>query len=183
MMTPRRQGGRRWGMIIFALFLLAAPGQTLADAAEVHGRVQWIYDGDTIRVSGIGTVRLIGIDTPERKPSERDRYFIRMGVDPGRLRTIAEDSLRYNIRTAKGRNVRLAFDADRKDRHGRTLAYVYLPDGRMLNRLLIEEGYAVVYRRFDFMYKNDFITAEEEARQRGVGLWQGDRGMRTPGQN
>ncbi len=37
----------------------------------------------------------------------------------------------------------LEYDTQQHDRHGRTLAYVYLPDGRMLNELIIAAGYAV----------------------------------------
>ncbi|MEJ2700672.1 MAG: thermonuclease family protein, partial [Desulfuromonadales bacterium] len=63
-------------------------------------------------------------------------------------------------------------DHDERDRYGRLLAYVVLPDGRMLNRLLLEKGYAAVYRRFDFRLKQDFLRAEADARRRQVGLWQ-----------
>jgi micrococcal nuclease len=48
---------------------------------------------------------------------------------------------------------------------------VYLLDGRLLNRLLVEQGLAVVYRRFAFRMKEEFLIAESEARQSGVGLW------------
>ncbi len=42
-----------------------AAGGTAVQAGE-SGRVTTIVDGDTIDVSGVGRVRLIGIDTPER---------------------------------------------------------------------------------------------------------------------
>jgi micrococcal nuclease len=69
--------------------------------------------------------------------------------------------------------VTLTFDHERHDRYGRTLAYVTLADGRLLNRLLLEEGHAIVYRRFDFRLKNDFLAAEERARGKGAGMWRG----------
>ena len=62
-------------------------------------------------------------------------------------------------------------DKPQRDRHGRLLAYVYLPDGRLLNRILIEQGLAVVYRRFEFTMKEDFLVAEKQARQNEAGLW------------
>ena len=34
------------------------------------------------------------------------------------------------------------------DAYGRTLAYVYLPDGRCLNEIMIAEGFAKPYNRF-----------------------------------
>lgn len=150
------------------LFLWLVP----VSAATVTGQASWIYDGDTLKIEGIGKVRLIGIDAPEREASSRDRYYSeRYQISPEHLRITAKQSLDYNIRHVKGKNVRLAFDIQRQDKYGRTLAYVYLPDGALLNRLLIEHGLATVYRRYDFRLKKNFLAAEEKARQAGVGLW------------
>lgn len=157
---------------LFALFLTQAPGCAEADQQAPSGTVSWIYDGDTLKVEGIGKVRLIGLDTPEKDASKRDNYLQRQGVSSTTLRHISTEALRFNIAEVKGKRVRLEFDGDRKDRHGRTLAYVYLPDGTLLNRLLIEKGYAVVYRRFDFALKDEFLQAETDARERRTGVWQ-----------
>ncbi len=37
---------------------------------------------------------------------------------------------------------------DSSDIYGRTLAYVYLPDGRCVNEIMVAEGYAKPYSRF-----------------------------------
>jgi micrococcal nuclease len=95
-----------------------------------------------------------------------------MGVTPGRLRQVAEAALQFTIRSSKGQTVRLTFDKERRDDYGRLLAYVHLPDGRLLNRLLLEKGYAGVYRRADFRLKEDFLAAEAAAREGKRGLWQ-----------
>jgi micrococcal nuclease len=153
----------------FLLLLLWTP--QLCIATET-GKVSWIYDGDTLKVDGIGKVRLIGIDTPEREDSPRDDYYQkRDSISSERLRKISRKALEFNIRQVKGKQVRLQFDRERQDKFGRTLAYIYLPDGTLLNRLLIEQGLASVYRRFDFRFKQDFLAAEEQARQAGIGLW------------
>lgn len=157
----------RWLAGLILVLLLA--GQALAGSS---GRVNWIYDGDTLRVEGIGKVRLIGIDAPEHEDSYRDRFYRRWGITPGRLRAIAAENLRFQIDTVKGQVVTLSFDRERTDKYGRTLAYVTLPDGRMLNRLLLEKGYATVFRRYDFRLKQDFLAAEEKARRAKVGLWE-----------
>ena len=156
-------------LLLFILLQLdlAAGGE----AADLRGRVKWIYDGDTIEVAGIGQVRLIGIDTPERKDGERDRFFVKLGGNGKILRRIAEEALQFNIRRVKGKEVRLEVDHEPRDTYGRLLAYVILPDGRMLNRVLLEKGYAVVYRRFDFRLKEDFLEAEAGARRGKAGLW------------
>lgn len=156
-----------------ALLLLLLLGSALgACGAETRGRVSWIHDGDTLEVEGLGRVRLLGVDTPETKDSARDRFYQdRFGIAQPRLRQTAQAALQFNIRHAKGQIVTLRFDGERRDRHGRLLAYVILPDGRNLNLLLVEEGLASVYRRFDFRLKEDFLRAEDQARQRRKGLW------------
>ena len=58
-----------------------------------------------------------------------------------------------------------------KDKYGRTLAEVILPDGRNLNQRLVMEGLAWHYRR----YSNDwhYQQLEFEARAKKKGLWSG----------
>lgn len=156
----------------FVLFIVLLLGSVLAvTAAEVRGRVSWVYDGDTVMVAGVGKVRLLGIDTPEREGSERDKSFRRAGIASGKLRYGAMKATDFLIRNAKGQVVTLTFDRDKHDRFGRTLAYVTLADGRMLNREIIREGWALVYRRFDFRQKDDFLETEAAARNAGRGLW------------
>jgi len=157
---------------VFLLFSLFCSGSAFA-GNKVDGRVSWVYDGDTIKVEGIGKVRFIGVDAPEKENGKRDRYLMRRGVSRKQLRKTAKDGLHFLIRKIKGKQVHLKFDRERKDRYGRTLAYVYLKDGTFINRLLIKKGLAVTYRRFDFREKGRFIKEEKKARKRGVGLWSG----------
>jgi len=145
-----------------------------AAAENLRGKVTWIYDGDTLKVAGVGKVRLIGIDAPEHANSDRDRFYRRWNIPPARLRKIAAAGKRFQIRTVKGRIVRLKFDRTKRDKYGRTLAYIILPGGRMLNRVLLEKGYATVFRRYGFKLKKDFLEVEAAARKAGVGLWSRD---------
>ncbi|MDO3378917.1 thermonuclease family protein [Geoalkalibacter halelectricus] len=165
--------GRAFLLRLVVLILLFLLGQALsACASETRGRVAWIFDGDTIEIEALGRVRLLGIDTPEGEDSHRDLFYQRrFGIPPEHLRKIAREALRYNIRHVKGQVVTLRFEGERRDAHGRLRAYVILPDGRNLNRLLVEEGLAAVYRRIDFSHKQDFLRAEEQARRLGKGLW------------
>lgn len=153
---------------LFGILLLPAP----STAETFSGKVKWIYDGDSIEVAGIGTVRLLGIDAPEYKSSQRDRYYLRWGIEPAALRHINRAGKTYLIETVKGKTVVLKTEKKDRDRYNRLLAYVYLPDGRLLNQHLLEKGYAVVYRRFDFDLKSEFLEAESRARSNKQGLWQ-----------
>jgi micrococcal nuclease len=154
------------------LFVLLGLTLLVSNAeADRYGTVSWVYDGDTLQIKGLGKVRLLGIDTPEKETSARDAYWNRQGIDSKQLRRIARAALQFNLAQVKGKSIRLAFDEQQQDPYGRTLAYVFLPDGTLLNRMFIEKGYACVYRRFDFKRKKEFLRAEASAREQGVGVW------------
>ncbi len=165
---------RRTLLLLFflLLFLFLAPlACTAADDRSVEGVVTRVYDGDTVELAGAGRVRLLGIDAPEFEPSDRDDFYVRRGISEPTLRRIAFEARGYVVALAQGKTVRLVFDAEKRDRFGRYLAYVILPDGRDLNLLLVEQGYAAVYRRFDFERKEQYLAAEREARRQKRGMW------------
>lgn len=152
------------------LLLLLVAGT--AAATELQGRVTWIADGDSLQVEPHGEVRLLGIDTPEHHASSRDRFYReRFNIAPARLRAVSKSARQFAIRHLKNRSVQLEPGRICRDRHGRLLAYLYLPDGRMFNRMLLEEGLAAVFRRYDFRDRDDFLSAETRARSRQRGLW------------
>jgi len=156
-------------LLFLCICLLSAP----LCAAELSGPVSWIYDGDTLQIKNIGKVRLLGIDCPEGEDSPRDRFYQHnFQIAPERLRAVARQAKRFNIEQVKGQRVRLEFDQRRVDPYGRQLVYLYLQDGRMLNRLLLEKGLASVFRRYPFRHKEDFLAAEAAARKQQLGLWQ-----------
>lgn len=163
---------RPW-LILCWLILCAGGISCTAAAADpvLQGEVTWVYDGDTLKVDGFGKVRLIGIDSPEKENSSRDNFYRRWQIPPAQLRKTARQALDFCIAEAKGQTVILTVDRVPRDRHGRLLAYVHLPDGRLLNRLLLEQGLATVYRRFDFDLKEEFLQTEQLARDRQIGLW------------
>lgn len=170
--TTRRVLLRRIATGLLALCLWAAATAAAAPLPHpLQGLVTWVYDADTVEVAPHGTVRLLGIDAPERSASPRDYTFVQLGAAGERLRSIHAAGVAFGIRTVKGETVTLHCESPQRDRFGRLLAYLVLPDGRLYNRLLIEEGLAITYRRFDFLRKADFLAAEAQARQHGVGLW------------
>ena len=115
-------------------------------------------DGDTVHLSGLGSVRLIGIDAPEVY-SEPECFGREASAFAKRLLPL-------------GTRVRYRVGTEDRDRYGRLLAYVWLPDGRMLNRVLVEEGYAqqlTIPPNVEFA--DAFRAAARAARQAGLGLW------------
>jgi micrococcal nuclease len=78
----------------------------------------------------------------------------------------------------EAKRVRLEFDPanaprGHKDstRQRRTLAYVFLEDGTLVNDEIIKHGYGFAYTRFPFARMNEFRRLESEAREQGRGLW------------
>ncbi len=134
--------------LFFSFALLTS--QTLA--ADFTGRVVGVADGDTITVlhNGKGErIRLHGIDCPEKRQAFGKRA----------------KQLTSNLVFGKTVTVQ---PVDR-DRYGRTVGVVLLPDGRSLNHELVRAGLAWMYRR----YTNDqsLSDLEEEARVARRGLW------------
>ncbi len=117
-----------------------------------------VYDGDTIELKDGRKVRLIGVDAPEvDSPYSRKEPF-------------GDESKAYLEKLIAGKKVSIRIGKDPKDRFGRTLAYVYAEDV-LVNGRIIRDGYARVYERFDYEYKDLFKAYEREARTKGLGLW------------
>jgi len=155
------------------LALLLAVGPAWA---EVTARVLRVNDGDTITVLLRGRqerVRLIGVDAPETALSQglarRARRRGRTAKQEAALGAAVRRALLSVL--SEDDQVRLAWGPQRRDQHRRLLAYVYLPDGRLLNRWLIEEGWARAFRGFGHQYQKEFLRLEERARREGRGLW------------
>jgi micrococcal nuclease len=139
------------------LFLLAASSRP-----ENRGIVVVVYDGDTIRVrfdSGEERkVRLIGIDTPE------------IGEKLHETPLEALFAKRFTFHHLFRQRVRLTYEQEREDRFGRLLAYVWYDSG-MFNQLILEQGFARVFQKFSYAYKDKFIRIQKEAQTRGRGFW------------
>ena len=131
--------------------------------------VERIVDGDTLLLEGNVRVRLLGVDTPETKHPDRP-------VEP--LGLEASEFVRNLV---DGQRVRLEFDRERRDRYGRTLAFVYIGE-LMLNEEIVRAGYSRAETQYPFssLKKKLLLEAEEEARTARRGLWRaGSRDGRT----
>jgi micrococcal nuclease len=152
------------GQLTLVLALtVALGGCDGSDPAEPSGervpaRVTRHTDGDTLWLSGIGKVRLIGVDTPE--------------VYGGAECYGREASAFVKRLLPLGSSVGYTLGTDERDRYGRALAYVYTEDGRSLNLLLVRRGYAqpLTIPPNDELAER-FVAAARRARARRVGLW------------
>jgi micrococcal nuclease len=122
--------------------------------------VSRVNDGDTVSAVVNGhfeEIRLIGIDAPE------------IGQEP--WGKIAKRHLTEMFISSSWK-VTIEYDIEKRDRYGRLLAYLRTRDGRMVNREMLREGYAVVFTLPPNMrYAREFVAAEKRARKRKIGIW------------
>lgn len=118
-----------------------------------------VIDGDTIELETGQKVRYIGIDTPETK-------------DPrSAVECFGQEAAQRNAELVADKYVQLEKDISETDRYGRLLRYVFV-DGKLVNQLLVEEGYAVASSYPPDVAKQEvFREAEAQARLHLKGLW------------
>lgn len=135
--------------------------------------VTWVVDGDTLKLENGEKVRLIGIDTPETKRNAKlNRDLKKTDKDAEALINMGKRAARFTIGLVLKQYVRLEFDVQKRDRYNRLLAYVYLPDGRMLNAEIIKAGYAQMLTiPPNVKYQDLFLELQQEARDNNMGLW------------
>lgn len=120
-----------------------------------HYIITKIIDGDSIIITHPSTkqeqeIRLLGIDAPEiikcpkLKQDERESH-----VAGQLLMNLGRASLNFLLQVAPTSTAcTIATESTNStDAFGRTLAYVFLPDGRCLNEIMIQEGFAKPYTK------------------------------------
>ena len=129
-----------------------APGESSLIAGQ-----SIVVDADTIDIDG-QRIRLEGIDAPEAS-----QHCTIKGQEwaCGRNAAIA-------LETWLGERPVSCIPRD-KDRYGRTLARCFV-DSDDIQSWLVINGWALAFRE----HSKDFVAAEEVAKSRKVGLWQGE---------
>jgi micrococcal nuclease len=153
----------RFALLFILLILLAAgcgSDEGPKPNGELHVTVKRVVDGDTFETGDGEKVRMIGVDTPESvKPNHP--------VEP-----YGKEASAYTKQLLTGKKVLLRFDVEPRDKYGRLLAYVYLPDGTFVNEKLVREGYArILTIPPNVRHAELFLQAEREARAQNRGLW------------
>jgi len=119
-----------------------------------------VLDGDTLLLADGKKVRLLGVDTPELEKAGRPAEFL------------AHRAKQELTNLAQGKRVRLEYDRMRYDQYGRLLAYLYLPDGRLVNAELVRQGLARVYLTPPNVRQREaLLTVQREALAAQRGIW------------
>jgi micrococcal nuclease len=112
-----------------------------------------VLDGDTIELENGDRIRLLGIDAPEiGEPFSQEAKLALEDMLLGRLVKIEKDA------------------AWNKDKYGRLLRYVFLDD-KLINCEMVRLGLAENLADKTSKYYDCFLEAEEEAREKKLGLW------------
>lgn len=145
-----------------AALVLGRPAPQRSERA-IAATVVRPVDGDTLRVAAHGrefAVRLLGIDTPE---THRPGTPVECGGP--------QASASMAALAPPGRRVQLEPDPgqDRVDRYGRLLAYVRLPDGRLIEDEQLRAGWAMAYVFAGRPVSRHGAFAADEAAARAAG--------------
>jgi len=135
---------------------LASDGKPRTDVLVTH-----VIDGDTFELDDGTRVRMLGIDAPEAGFGDKI---------PQPFSAEATEWLKDRI---EGHEVALRIDYPKTDRYGRTLAWVFEPNGTLVNELMLREGRVKLLADFGLPadLEPNLRKAEAEARIRKVGIW------------
>lgn len=123
--------------------------------------VKRVNDGDTVQLADGRSVRYIGVNAPEIDHATQT------------AQPLGFEARTRNAALVEGRTVRLEFDIERLDDYSRTLAYVFLPDGSLVNESLLQSGLAFcLFMLPNAKYELRLLAAQREAMRARRGLWQ-----------
>lgn len=149
------------------LFLGASPLFTIQAACpppaagELH-RVDQVYDGDTLRLSGETRVRLAGINTPELRHDKGADEPYAVQARERLLRLIADAGHHVHIQPA----------AETQDGYGRLLAHAYTPAGVSLQEQILLAGLGLTHIHPPNLANLEcYQQAETQARELRRGIW------------
>jgi micrococcal nuclease len=147
---------KRTALAWVLLLTIVAGGANAGEWAAVRR----VADGDTIELADGRLVRYLGIDAPE------------IHHEAGTAQPFGFEARTRNREWIGSRRVRLEFDAERFDLYGRTLAYVFLPDGSLLNETLLDEGLAFCLAKTpNVKYEERLLQAQRRAMESRRGIW------------
>jgi micrococcal nuclease len=132
---------------------------TTSQCGPTSGTVVNIVDGDTVDLDSGERIRLLSVDTPETTGGKNDCY--------------GQEAKSFTTSFVLNKKVTITYDAECKDRYGRSLAYVAVAGGAELNSELVKGGYACEYTLPPSGEKRsqEFQDYESVAKTNRVGMW------------
>jgi len=153
------QKGALFAFWLLSLFWLPLQAQQcLPYQADEWVEVAHVYDGDTVKLKDGRKLRFIGINSPE------------IGYDGEPTEPLANEARQALIDLlADNHSLALRYGVERKDRYGRLLAHVFLPDRRNVQLLLLQQGLAATVAVGRNLANTDcYLAAERQAGKQGI---------------
>ncbi len=139
----------------FLILMLVLGHHVRARSARAVVRV---IDGDTLQIEDGRIIRLIGVDAPEvQSPFSKEEPF-------------GQESRDYLDSLVRKKKVLIKPGDPPFDRDHRTTAYVYSGD-ILVNGRMIRDGWAASNHAADHPWRDLFLSYENEARSKGLGIW------------
>lgn len=156
-MSVHRELSRAAGLLLIgaAAAWLSGCG---SPCGPTQGVVSKVIDGDTIELESGERLRYLLVDTPE--------------TTGGKNECFGAQAVEFNRSLVEGKQISISYGEVCTDRFDRGLVYVKV-DGQDVNLELVRQGYGCVLHlppggdgRVE-----EFLEAQEEARNQGSGIW------------
>lgn len=150
-------------LVLFIGFVLYEDSLQLNTLESSQVVLTKCVDGDTahFEINGVDeTVRFLAIDTPELEVK---------GKSP---EPYANEAANYTCKALKeATSIKLEYEEEKYDKYDRRLAWVFVDD-ELLQEKIVEEGFAKVrYLYDDYKYTKVVEDAEKIAQQEKKGVW------------
>ncbi len=143
--------------LLLAVCLLVGGG---IPAASETFKVEFVFDGDTIELHTGQRVRYLGVDTPE------------IDHENNTAEPFGFEARKRNEQLVLDKTVRLEYDRERYDRYGRLLAYVFLPNGVLVNEDLLQKGLGFyLFVKAAGKHDERLLEAQRQAMEKRLGMW------------
>ena len=139
--------------ILLTALLISGPAHS-----DVISGLAKVTDGDTIRIKS-ERIRLHGIDAPELQQQ--------CGTEAGELYQCGRSAAEKLRETIGNQPVDCQFLE--RDRYNRIIGTCFNATGKNIQSWMVEEGWAVAYRR----YSTRYVEEETAAREARRGIWRG----------
>lgn len=148
-------------ILIITIFFIGIISVSAKEKVELSSCV----DGDTIKIiktKEVYTIRMLAVDTPESvHPTKGIEYY-------------GKEASEYTcdlVTNAKKIEIEYDSNSDKKDKYDRLLVWVFV-DGELLQKKLVENGYAkVAYLYDDYKYTKELEKVQEKASAKNIGIW------------
>lgn len=149
-------------LLLIQIFLFLLFPSIVFSQSQLSGKTIQVKDGDTVVIAPVEggqffTCRLYGIDTPE----------IQHGKKPGQ--PYGDEAAKELKRLILGQTVEVTTTGAKT--YNREVCIIK-KDGQNINLEMVNLGYAWAYKQYlERPYASEYIEAENEARNKKLGLW------------